>query len=86
VPAHSTAKKAQDGRESGALPAPRHTATADTSTVARMADFTCADIAWCAANPTCSPMTAASPLPNAKNAATAPRHRFQVPTVANTDA
>jgi hypothetical protein len=45
VAADSTMTKSQEGRDSWALPAPRHTASNTRANVVKIAHFTCSEMA-----------------------------------------
>ena len=78
--------KSHDGRDAGAVPAPRQTANSTSAKVENIAHFMCNEIAWRAAGLTSRSSTALNPVARANSAATAPRHRFQVPTTAVVEA
>src|ERR1700685_1184973 len=80
--AMSTRRKIQEGLEGDAEPAPRQTASSTNSSVVNIAHFRCEEMAWRATALTSRSSTAPRPEPKATKAAAAPRHRFQVPTVA----
>jgi hypothetical protein len=78
--------KTQDGRDPGAAPAPRQVANSTIASVENIAHFMCSEIAWRAAALTSKSSTAPNPVANAISAASAPRHRFHVPTMATVEA